>query len=70
MGGETVFSVGEAAHHFGVPTWKVVRVYERGLLPPALRFGRYRVVRESDLPALEGALRRAGYLNREVPLGA
>jgi hypothetical protein len=44
----------------------VRRVYERGLLPEPLRIGRYRVITEADAPAVEGAMRRCGYLRREA----
>lgn len=54
--------LGAVASRFGVPVWKVRRLYERGLLPPAERVGNFRVVRLSDLPVIELALRRAGYL--------
>jgi hypothetical protein len=55
-------STGELARHFGCEAWQVRRLYERGLLPPARRIGRYRYVALTDLPAVEAALARAGYL--------
>ena len=46
-----------------VKAWQVRRVYETGLLPePEARLGTYRLIRSSDLPRLEEALRQAGYL--------
>jgi hypothetical protein len=51
--------------HNGFPlkAWQIRRVYETGLLPePELRLGTYRLIRPCDLPRLENALRRAGYL--------
>ena len=46
-----------------VKAWQVRRVYETGLLPePEARLGTYRLIRSSDLPRLEDALRKAGYL--------
>ena len=46
-----------------VKPWQVRRVYESGLLPePEARLGTYRLIRSSDLPRLEDALRKAGYL--------
>ncbi len=55
-------TVGQAAQHFGVAEWKIRRLYERRLLPPAARLGTYRVIGPDDLPRVEEALRQAGYL--------
>ena len=57
-----VLTVGAVAKHFGLREWQVRRVFERGLLPEPVRVGAYRVVTEAELPAVEDALRRAGYL--------
>jgi hypothetical protein len=54
------------AAYFGLPTWRIRRLFERGLLPAAPRVGAYRVVTAADPPAIEQALRQAGYLNPEV----
>jgi DNA-binding transcriptional MerR regulator len=59
-------TIGNIAARFGVPAWQVRRLFERGLLPPAARVGAYRVIAESDLPRVEEALRKAGYLRVEV----
>lgn len=55
-------TVGQVAEHFRVAPWKVGRLFERGLLPSPTKVGPYRVVAESDLAAVEDALRRGGYL--------
>jgi hypothetical protein len=55
-------SIGQAAARFDVPLWKVRRLFERGLLPEPERIGVYRLLDEADLPAVEAALLRAGYL--------
>ena len=57
-----VMPLGAVARHFGVPVWKVRRLYERAVLPPAERVGPFRIVRSTDLPTIEAALCRAGYL--------
>ena len=58
-------TIGEVAERFPpVKKWQVRRLFERGLLPPAERVGVYRVFGEADLPAIERALRAAGYLTR------
>jgi hypothetical protein len=57
-----IFTIGAPGQHFGVPAWKVRRVFERGLLPPAARCGTYRVVTDDELPQVEAALKAAGYL--------
>ena len=67
-----VLPLGAVARHFGVPVWKIRRLYERGVLPPAERVGSFRVVRAADFPTIEAALRRAGYmpglLHSTIPL--
>jgi hypothetical protein len=55
------------AHGFPLVVWQVRRVFEAGFLPePVRRMGGYRLIQPEDLPALEDALQRAGYL----PTGA
>jgi len=62
-------TLGSVARHFGVPIWKVRRIYERKILPEPARIGNYRVVHQDDLPCLEHALVEAGYLeSAEVSL--
>jgi hypothetical protein len=63
---EIIYTVGQIAARYGVPAWKVRRVFERGLVPPATRVGAYRVVPASELPVIEEALRQAGYLPGEA----
>jgi DNA-binding transcriptional MerR regulator len=58
----TAVTVGEAARRLGCRPWQIRRLFERGLLPPAARLGTYRVISESDLPKVEDALKRVGYL--------
>jgi DNA-binding transcriptional MerR regulator len=68
MGG--VFTIGAVGRRYGVPPWQVRRLFERRLLPEPRRFGAYRMVTEDELPRIEEALRRAGYLRGDVPAGA
>jgi hypothetical protein len=63
--GQRVFTAGQLGTHFGVPYWQVDALWRRGLLPEAERVGSYRVVPECDLPKVEAALRRGGYLKEE-----
>ena len=56
-------ALGTVARRYGCPTWKVRRLFERGLLPPAPRVGAYRVIAAGDLPLVERALHDAGYLS-------
>lgn len=58
------YSTGDAAKRLGVPSWKIRRLFERGLLPPPQRAGHLRVIEASDLPKVEEALRQAGYLKQ------
>lgn len=60
-----VYTTGDIARRYGVEVWQVRRLYERKMLPPGARAGTYRVVTEAELPAVEDALRRAGYLPTE-----
>jgi DNA-binding transcriptional MerR regulator len=58
-------TIGAVADRFGVAAWKVRRLYERGILPPADLVGPYRVIDPADLPRVGAALRQAGYLGTE-----
>jgi hypothetical protein len=58
--------LGVVARKFGLPVWKIRRLFERQLLPEPRRVGLYRVVDVDDLPAIEAALRSAGYLPRRA----
>jgi hypothetical protein len=61
--GSRLLILGEVADFYGVRTWQVARLFERRLVSfTPLRAGRYRVVTEEQLPAIETALRKAGYL--------
>jgi len=55
-------TIGSVAQLFGCSPWQVRRLFERGALPPAPRIGAYRVIARDDLPKVERALRKAGYL--------
>jgi DNA-binding transcriptional MerR regulator len=61
-----ILTLGNVAKQLGVPIWAIRRLYERGILPEPARVALYRVVSADDLPAIEVALRRAGYLSGEV----
>src|SRR5215813_516538 len=55
-------SLGEIAARYGVDLWKVQRLFRRRLLPDPPRVGPFRVIRTDQLPEVEAALVRAGYL--------
>jgi hypothetical protein len=59
------FTIGDVARRLGVRPWQVRRIFERGILPEPLRFGAYRLLTDTDLPALETALKTVGYLKEE-----
>jgi DNA-binding transcriptional MerR regulator len=68
MSDASVYTTGDVAERYGIPEWRVRRLYERGILPEPARAGTYRLIRAEDLPGVENALRRAGYLpNAEAP---
>jgi DNA-binding transcriptional MerR regulator len=50
------------AKKFGVKTWQVRRLYEKGLLAEPSRAGQYRLIDPADLPRIKRALKEAGYL--------
>jgi hypothetical protein len=66
----TPLTIGAAARHFTelhpqtkpVKPWMVRRLFERGILPEPPRLGCYRVIHAGDLPEVEAALRKCGYL--------
>jgi hypothetical protein len=58
----TYLTIGAVAKHFACPTWQVRRAIERGLLAEPPRIGVYRIFLPADLPRIEEALLRAGYL--------
>jgi hypothetical protein len=61
-------TLGEVARRYGVPVWRVRRLYERELLPQAPRAATWRLVAVRDLPKVRKALQAAGYLPPvEVP---
>jgi hypothetical protein len=62
---EHYLSTGEAAVRLGLRDWQVARLYQRGLVEEPRRFGRFRLVAESDLPAIRRAAQTAGYLQQE-----
>jgi hypothetical protein len=55
-------TMGQVAARYGVQQHHVRRIFQRGFLPEPQRVGAYRVVPVEDLPQVEEALRRAGYL--------
>jgi hypothetical protein len=56
---------------YPLKAWQVRRVFESGLIAePETRLGSYRMIRPSDIPRLEDALRRAGYLPTEPALAS
>ena len=61
----TQFTLGDIGRRYGLPIWKVRRVFERGFLPEPARVGAYRVLTEDDIPDLERALVQLGYLDSE-----
>jgi hypothetical protein len=67
--------VGDVAQYFAekynveLAAWQVRRVFNLGLLEPAHRLGPNRVINPRDLPKIERALKRAGYLPEEAAAG-
>ncbi len=64
-------TLGDYARIRGVPAWMPRKLYERGVLPEPDRAGRYRLLTQQEVVALDIAMRRAGYLcEREGSAGA
>jgi DNA-binding transcriptional MerR regulator len=63
-------TIGEVAKRFGCHAWQVRRAITRRLLDEPARVGAYRVFFAEQLPAIEAALRRAGYLPEGGPTNA
>ena len=57
-----LLSLPEIAKRLRMPYPKVLRLFERGLVPQAIKVGRMRVVAVEELPRLREAARAAGYL--------
>jgi DNA-binding transcriptional MerR regulator len=53
-------SLGDVARRLGAPAWALRRLFEKSLLPPAVRVGKWRVFRESDVPVIARALAASG----------
>ncbi len=62
----SILTTGVIARRLGIPEWRVRRLFERRILPDPPRIGGYRAIPAADLPIVERALRRAGYLSSEV----
>ena len=60
-----LLTLGQVGDHYRIQGWKVARLFDRGILPPPRKVGVYRVVSRDQLPVIEEALRRAGYLPAE-----
>ncbi len=48
-----------------IEAWQIRRTIKRGLLPEPPRVGAYRAFSSDQIPAVESALRTAGYLPKE-----
>jgi hypothetical protein len=59
-----LLTMGEVAREIGrgCQSWQVARIFERGLLPAAMRIGRYRVVRADQVPEIRRVLEEARYI--------
>jgi hypothetical protein len=62
---DKLLTLGQIARRYGCQLWQVRRLYERRLLPEPQRVSTYRVLTEADVPLVEAALRKAGYLGRQ-----
>ena len=56
----------EAAQHFNVQVWQVRQAFLKGLMAEPGRCGMSRVIPLSDLPELERALKKLGYVKSDA----
>jgi hypothetical protein len=70
MGAEELLTIGQVGDELKVQSWKVRRLYERGLLPEPPRLGRNRWIARSSLSAVREALLAHGYLKPAQPVEA
>jgi hypothetical protein len=63
MAGQRWMTTGQAAREIGAESWQVARLFQRGLVEEPRRLGQFRLIAESDLPALKRAAEAAGYLH-------
>jgi hypothetical protein len=56
------FTTGQVAKRLGVEVWQLLRTIRLGHLAEPIRLGHFRVWVADDLPRVEAALRKAGYL--------
>jgi hypothetical protein len=64
-GSNRYLTTGQLARRLGCFIWQIHKALERKLIPEPARAGNLRLFAESDLPAIEAALRTAGYLRTE-----
>jgi hypothetical protein len=62
---ERLYLLGDLARRYGIPVWKLRRVFELQRFPEPPRVGFNRVLADSQLPAFEQVLRELGYLKTE-----
>jgi hypothetical protein len=67
MATDTFHTTGLLALRLGVQAQHVERLCRRNLIPYQWA-GRVRVIRERDIPAVQEALREAGYLRDPAPV--
>lgn len=61
--GETFLTLGDVAAIIGAETWKLQKLYSRGILPePKHRLGRFRLLRHRDVEPIRRAAQAANYL--------
>lgn len=58
----TICSVGELAERYRVQSWRIARLFERGVVEEPPRVAGRRMIPSSLIPAIENALRAKGWL--------
>lgn len=63
---QRIFSLGDLAEHLGVQMWRLQRLYELEVpgMPTPQIVGRIRVLTEEDIPAVQAALAKRGWLKQ------
>jgi hypothetical protein len=62
-----LFTTADVAELFGLPVWKIQRLFSEGSLPDVGRFAGKRAIPKAMLPVIVDALRDRDWLPQDVP---
>jgi hypothetical protein len=56
----TLLTLGDVARRLECPDWVIRRLIKKGLVPPPIRLGIWRVFHERDIPGIARAFKASG----------